>query len=41
MTQPQGERRIRVEKFFKDFLPIDGGRIKVGVRKELTVIIPL
>jgi hypothetical protein len=30
---PQGKRRIRVEKFFKGFLPIDVGRIEVGVEK--------
>jgi hypothetical protein len=27
---PQGERRIRVEKFFKGFLHIDGGGLRWG-----------
>jgi hypothetical protein len=36
----RGEKK-RVKRIPLNFLPIDGGRIEVGVRKELTVIIPL
>jgi hypothetical protein len=30
---PQGKRRIRVEKFFKGFLHIDGGGLRWGVER--------